>query len=124
MMYCVEIVPSREYSGTYVSTGSFVITIPQACVEACLGIPSSAIAISSNFFISGFCSYSFASSLFCSIAFFIVICSSFGIILASLSASEYAKSSALPTSLITILADIVPNVIICETWSCPYFLPT
>ena len=85
-MYCVEIIPSLTYSGTYVTTGSFVITIPQACVEACLGIPSKAIAISSNFFVSGLFSYSSLNSLFCSSAFFIVMCSSFGTILASLSA--------------------------------------
>ena len=28
IIYCVEISPSLTYSGTYVSTGSFVITIP------------------------------------------------------------------------------------------------
>ena len=124
MIYWVEIIPSLTYRGTYVSTGSFVITIPQACVEACLGIPSNPIAISNNFFISWSDSYFSNSSLFCSIAFFIVICNSLGIIFASWSASAYGKSKALPTSLITILADIVPNVIIWETWSVPYFLPT
>ena len=34
IIYCVEILPSLTYKGTYVSTGSFVITIPHACVEA------------------------------------------------------------------------------------------
>ena len=33
-VYCVDIAPSFTYKGTYVSTGSFVITIPQACVDA------------------------------------------------------------------------------------------
>lgn len=28
IMYCVDMLPSLTYSGTYVSTGSFVITIP------------------------------------------------------------------------------------------------
>ena len=45
----------------------------------------------------------------------ILICNSFGIIFASLSASAYGKSKTLATSLITILAAIVPNVIICDT---------
>ena len=88
-MYCVEIIPSLTYSGTYVSTGSFVITTPQACVDACLGIPSNDIAISNNLCTSGSVSYNSFNSLFCSSAFGIVICISFGIILANLSASEY-----------------------------------
>ena len=88
-MYCVDIFPSFTYSGTYVSTGSFVITIPQACVEACLGNPSNFIAISNIFLTSLSASYSSFNSLFCSKAFGIVICTSIGIILASLSVSEY-----------------------------------
>ena len=124
IIYCVDIWLSRTYKGTYVSTGSFVITIPQACVDVCLGIPSSPIAISKTFFTVSSVSYFSFNSLFCSNAFFIVICNSFGIILANISASEYGTSSTLATSLITILAAIVPNVIICDTWSCPYFLAT
>ena len=34
IIYCVDIFPSLTYKGTYVSTGSFVITIPHACVDA------------------------------------------------------------------------------------------
>ena len=124
IIYCVAIVPSFTCNGTYVSTGSFVITTPHACVDACLGIPSNAMAMSNNFFIFSSLSYSSLSSLFSSIAFFIVICNSFGTIFASLSVSAYGKSNARPTSLITILADIVPNVIICDTWSLPYFSAT
>ena len=124
IIYCVDICPSLTYNGTYVSTGSFVITIPHAWVEACLGIPSNPIAISNTFFTNSSDSYLSFNSLFCSNAFFIVICSSFGIIFAKLSASEYGTSKTLATSLITILAAIVPKVIICDTWSCPYFLDT
>ena len=121
---CVDICPSLTYKGTYVSTGSLVITTPQACVEACLGIPSKALAMSSIFPTSSSCSYKSLNSLFCSNALSIVIWSSFGIILANLSQSAYGISKALPTSRITILADIVPKVIIWETWSLPYFFST
>ncbi len=47
-----------------------------------------------------------------------------GIIFAIRSTSAYGISSTRPTSLIAALAAIVPNVMICATFSRPYFSVT
>ena len=50
IVYCVVIVPSDALdNGTYSSTGLGLISTPAACIEVCLGSPSSRMDISIKF---------------------------------------------------------------------------
>ena len=112
MVYCVTAAPSFTLSGTYSSTGRSVITTPAACVDACLGIPSTLIAMSSSLFaVASVWHISLNSGVF-SIACFRVMPSSRGISFAILSHAAYGISIALPTSLTAARAAIVPKVTI------------
>ena len=69
---------SFRASGTYSYTGRFVMTTPAAWVEACRGIPSSAMAVSMSFFTCGSSRYMSASCLLSFSASRSVICSAPG----------------------------------------------
>ena len=122
---CVVMEPSDPLeSGTNSSAGFWQITTPAACMEVCLGKPSSFIHMSNRFFTCSSVSYLLRSSGFISNAFCSVIFSSFGIILASVSPKLYGRSSTRATSRITPFAAIVPKVTICTTLSAPYLRRT
>ena len=84
---CVDTPFSARYSGTYSLMLFLDITTPAAWVDACLGIPSRALDISSTFATVGFVSYIFLRSGLSSSALSIVIFRSNGIAFAMASVS-------------------------------------
>ena len=121
---CVVTDSSFFWSGTNSLIGFSDITTPEACVEAWRGSPSSLQERSMSLFTFASVLYKSLSSLDSSIARASVMLSSFGISLAILSTSAYGIRITRPTSFTAALAAIVPNVIICDTFSAPYFSVT
>ena len=127
---CVTLTLSAPTAtGTYSPTSFWLIRTPDAWTDACLGRPSSLLALSIRSCTVASCSYSALNSALGLIslsvspfmALSIVTPTFCGIILAMLSTIAYGRSITRPTSLITALAAIVPNVIIWHTHSLPYF---
>ncbi len=125
MSYCV-VTSSRFvlYSGTTSVSGLGEITTPAACVDAWRASPSSRSATAiksfsrSSLLIADFNCGASSSASFNSIP------SVVGISLAMRSTSPYGMSIARPTSFTAAFAAMVPNVIICATFSRPYFWVT
>ena len=87
-------------------------------------MPSIRIAMSITFLVLRSSSYILRSSGLMFKAFSRVILSSKGMAFAILSASAYVRFNALPTSLTAAFALSLPKVMICETFSLPYFCLT
>ena len=122
---CVVTEPSDPRdNGTNSSIARWPITTPAACMDVCLGRPSSLLDISISSFTCSSSWYSFLNSGFIFRALSNVIFSSVGTIFAMLSTNAYGRSMTRPTSRMTPRAAIVPKVTICTTRSAPYFLPT
>ena len=125
--YCVVIrlSPSVGMMGMWSVSGSRLMRIPQAWMPVCRTEPSSVSANWMVLAISGFCEcFSFSRSGFSSYAFFKVIFGVSGTILARRLASESSSFSTRATSLIAILAAMLPKVTMCATLSVPYFCAT
>ena len=100
------------------------MTTPAACTEAWRAIPSSRFATPSRSETrASFCSIS-RSTGFSTSAFSSVISSTAGICFATRSTSAYDMSITRPTSRTTAFAFMVPNVMICATFSRPYLRVT
>ena len=124
LSYCVTKPSSLAFcTGTWSSRGSAEITTPAAWVDEFRAMPSSFLPKSNNSLTFGSASYKAFNSLPCK-ALSKVIPSSLGIIFAMRFTSASGKSSTRPTSRITARAASVPNVIIWDTRSCPYFRVT
>ena len=78
---------------------------------------------STSFTFGSFAAMSFSTG-FSASALSSVMSSAGGICFAMLLTSAYGMSSARPTSRTTAFAFIVPNVMICATFSRPYFRVT
>ena len=99
------------------------MTTPAACTDAWRVIPSSRRATASSSLTFGsLCSI--LSAGLSSSALSSVMSSVGGICLATLSTSANGISSTRPTSRTTAFAFIVPNVMICATFSRPYLRVT
>ena len=100
------------------------MTTPAACTDACRVMPSSRWATAmSSLTRSSFWTISLSVGL-SSRAFARVMSSAGGIALATLSASAYGMSITRATSRTTARAFMVPNVMICATFSRPYLRVT
>src|ERR1035441_9749493 len=108
-------------SGTNSISGRGEITTPAACTPEFRTRPSSFRAVSSNCRTCGSFWYASCSATDSLSASSSLIFSVVGTIFAMRSTSLYGISMARPTSLIAALAAMVPNVIICATFSFLYF---
>src|SRR3989338_9508652 len=88
--------PETRWSGVYSVTGSLVMTTPQACIEAWRTSPSTFIAASISFCVSGLEAYHRLNSGTSSSAFVIDV--NIGIILDVFSQRSYGDLSVRPTS--------------------------
>ena len=125
MAYCVTTSPLAPLdSGTILCRGSGEITTPAACTEAWRDRPSRRRAVSMRCSTRGSCVCNSRSRGSSAMASSSEICRRLGTSLAMRSTSLYGKSRARPTSRRTPFASIEPKVMICATFSAPYFSVT